>query len=82
MANEALKQSIAQVRTLMQAALDSKERDLLSDLMTKIGEDHHDAVDDDLKDELDRKAVDFEAEHPKLAGAVREVMDALNKLGL
>ena len=83
MTHDQLKASIAEVKVLMQAALDSKERDLLGDIISGIGGDHREAADNAvLTTQLDEQAVEFESKHPKLARAVREVMDSLNKMGV
>lgn len=82
MSEDKLKDSIAEVKTLMHTALDSKERDFLGDLMEAIAGGHAEIADSDIGEQLDAKAVEFESSHPKLARAIREVMDVLNKMGV
>lgn len=82
MSADQLKDSIAEVKVLMQTALDGKERDFLGDLMETIARGHKHHEDTDIGDQLDAKALEFESNHPKLARAIREVMDALNKMGV
>ncbi len=79
--NEQLRASIAEIRKLMQTALDSKQRDLLGGILTSIGS-HPDTDTVGIAEQLDEQAVEFESEHPKLARAIREVMDSLNKMGV
>ncbi|MBR9913146.1 MAG: DUF4404 family protein [Gammaproteobacteria bacterium] len=82
MSEDKLKDSIAEVKELMQTALDGKERDLLGDLMKGITKKHPAEIDESISDQLDSKAVEFESKHPKLARALREVLDSLNKMGV
>ncbi len=83
MTHDQLKSSIANVRELMQTALDGKERDLLGGILTHIVSDDHDPLATaDVGKQLDVQAVAFESSHPMLARALREVMDVLNKMGL
>lgn len=85
MTNEALKAHIAEIRGLMEAALASKEKDLLGDLLSGIiesSESEKKETDDTLVHQLDAAAVDFEMDHPKLSQALREVGDTLNKMGV
>ncbi|NIB43971.1 DUF4404 family protein [Pseudomaricurvus alkylphenolicus] len=86
MTEDQLRASIAEVRALMHTALDSKEKDLLGDIMESISrghaEEHSQDHADTISQQLDTKAVEFESKHPKLARAIREVMDSLNKMGV
>ena len=82
MTSDQLRESIAEIKKLMQTALDGKEKDLLGDLMEAIIKPHPHEIDDSIGDQLDSKAVEFESRHPRLAKALRELMDALNKMGV
>ena len=82
MTNDQLKQSIAEIKVLMHTALDDKEKDLLSHLITGISKSHPHEIDDGITEQLDSKAVEFESRHPKLAKALRELMDTLSKMGI
>ena len=87
MTEKELKASIENVKKLTERALESHERDLLGDLMGRIVssssgeleplEDH-----ETLHEQLDEQAVTFESRHPTLAKALREVMDALHRMGI
>jgi hypothetical protein len=85
---EQLKQSIAELKKNMHHALDTKERTLLSDMLESIGGGERDPAPevldetDELREQLGEQAVQFESRHPKLAGAIREVMDVLAKMGI
>lgn len=87
---EQLKASITEVKKLMHTALDSKERDLLGDILESMGGGHSEPppevvepeVIESYGEQLDERAVEFEAEHPRLARAIREVMDLLGKMGV
>jgi len=94
MTNDQLRASIANVREVMQVALESSERDLLGHLLSEMVRGPQVAVaaggaalavNNDigsLTDQLDEQAVGFESEHPQLARALRELIDALNKMGV
>jgi len=65
---------------------DPQDKDALSHIMTDLvrlaeGENFHEEETETLKEQIDEKATDFEARHPKVAGVMREVMDVLAKLG-
>lgn len=87
---EQLKASIAEVKALMHTALDDKQRDLLGGILESMGGGHSapppEAVEpeaiESLGEQLDEQAVEFETEHPRLARAIREVMDLLAKMGV
>lgn len=62
------------------------DRDILSHIMTDLvrvaeGEKLYETESDTLKEQLEEKATNFESQHPKTAGVLREVMDVLSKLG-
>ncbi|GAA5316713.1 MAG: hypothetical protein AseanaTS_19170 [Candidatus Pelagadaptatus aseana] len=85
MTNDALKANIAEIRTIMETALASKERDLLGDLLSTMLDKPEPVVPDEhdtLVQQIDSAAVDFEMDHPQLARALREVGDSLNKMGV
>lgn len=84
-----LKESINHVREVMQDALESKERDLLGHLLHNMMRGRDAPTDDGvtldnatLVQQLDQQAVVFETDHPQLAKALRELIDALNKMGV
>jgi len=87
---EQLKASIAEVKKLMTTALDSKQRDLLGGILDSMGGGHSEPPAEVIESEaiesfgeqLDEHAVEFETEHPRLARAIREVMDLLGKMGV
>ncbi|GAB3110632.1 DUF4404 family protein [Aestuariicella hydrocarbonica] len=80
--NEELKAQIEEVRKLMQTAIDGKQRDLLGNLLANMGGGQVQAEPSHLGEQLEEQAVGFESKHPKLARALREVMDTLNKMGV
>lgn len=85
---EELRASIAELKRQMHVALDDKERDLLGEIVESIGGGHvHPPVQvledkEEITEQLEVQAVNFETRHPKLAGAIREVMDVLAKMGI
>ncbi|MBU3070380.1 DUF4404 family protein [Aestuariicella sp. G3-2] len=87
---EQLVASIKEVKALMHTALDDKQRDLLGGILESMGGGHKppppeviepEAI-ESLGEQLDEHAVEFETEHPRLARAIREVMDLLAKMGV
>lgn len=87
MTEKQLKDSIENVKQLTGKALDSHERDLLGDLMGRIvntSSGELETIEDreTLHEQLDEQAVSFESRHPTLAKAIREVMDALHRMGI
>lgn len=85
---EQLRTSIAELKRQMHVALDDKERDLLGELVESIGGGHVEPPaevlesKDEITEQLEVQAVNFETRHPKVAGAIREVMDVLAKMGI
>lgn len=67
-------------------AIDSRTREalmlLLSDLTRLLGAASLDNEDHPLTDRLEQLAVNFEAEHPAVGTAVRQLIDALAKAGI
>lgn len=85
---EQLRASIAELKRQMQVALNDKERDLLGEIVESIGGGHVEPPaqvlenPEEITEQLELQAVSFETRHPKLAGAIREVMDVLAKMGI
>ena len=75
-----------QLARLDRDALDSRTRDLLllllSDLTRLLGTPSLDDDDLPLTERLEGLAVRFEAEHPAVGHAVRQLIDALAKAGI
>ncbi len=68
-------------------ALAPEERDFLGHLMTEIvsisqGGLAPETPKESLRDQLEHKASEFETGHPRLAAVIRQVLDALNKMGI
>ena len=62
------------------------DRDALSHIMTDLvllaeGKDEEIVEPDQLKEQLEEKATDFESRHPKTANVLREIADVLARLG-
>jgi len=84
MTEQQLKDSIENVKQLTETALESHERDLLGGLMRRIVSSGSATPEEreTLHEQLDEQAVGFESRHPTLAKAIREVMDALHRMGI
>jgi hypothetical protein len=71
---------------LDRAAIDSRTREslmlLLNDLTRLLGAASLDNEDHPLTERLEQLAVGFEAEHPAVGTAVRQLIDALAKAGI
>jgi hypothetical protein len=76
----------ARLERLDRDAIDSGSRDalmlLLNDLTRLLGAASLDNDDHPLTDRLEQLAVNFEAEHPAVGTAVRQLIDALAKAGI
>ncbi len=76
----------ARLEDLDRDAIDSRTRDalmlLLNDLTRLLGSAALDNEDHPLTQRLEQLAVSFEAEHPAVGSAVRQLIDALAKAGI
>lgn len=76
----------ARLERLDRDAIDSNSRDalmlLLNDLTRLLGAASLDNQDHPLTERLEQLAVNFEAEHPAVGTAVRQLIDALAKAGI
>lgn len=76
----------AKLERLDRDQIDSGTRDslmlLLNDLTRLLGAASLDNDDHPLTDRLEQLAVNFEAEHPAVGTAVRQLIDALAKAGI
>lgn len=88
--NENIQQQIATLHERLahfdRAAVDARTRELLllllSDLTRLLGAPSLDEEDQPLTQRLEGLAVRFEAEHPAVGHAVRQLIDALAKAGI
>ena len=46
------------------------------------GSENSDEISQDLSDRIEQQAVEFEQEHPTLAGVLRQIMDTLGRIGV
>lgn len=63
------------------------DKDMFGQIMTRLvevaqGGELPEEEGESLKEQLEDQATDFEANHPRLAGILRDVMDVLAKLGI
>lgn len=76
----------ARLQRLDRDAIDASTREslmqLLSDLTRLLGAASLDNEDHPLTERLEQLAVSFEAEHPAVGTAVRQLIDALAKAGI
>ncbi|PCJ91139.1 MAG: hypothetical protein COA46_09335 [Porticoccaceae bacterium] len=89
MNNEELKKQIDELHKELEKAqtLAPEERDLFGHLMSDMvliaqGQNKTDAGRETLREKLEHKASDFDSSHPGLAGVIRQVLDALGKMGI
>jgi len=89
MNNEELKKQIDELHKELEKAqtLAPEERDLFGRLMSDMvliarGQENADTSRETLKEKLEHKASDFDSSHPGLAGVIRQVLDALGKMGI
>lgn len=89
MANEELKAQIQALQKLLESSkVSAEDRNLLGNLMEDMVEianakspvdESHQAT---LQERLERYAGEFEQRHPTTAGVMRQVADALGKMGV
>ena len=89
MSNEELKERLEKLHEALEKAhtLAPEKRDRFGHLMTDMveiaqGEPNKEIHKETLKEKLEHKASDFDTDHPRLAGVIRQVLDALNKMGI
>lgn len=84
--NDELRVKIEQLRKELQTAsqVTPAERDLWTNLMTDIVNlsNSGDEIAPGFKQTLEKKGAAYEIEHPKVAFAVRQVLDMLAKMGI
>ncbi|TNF06283.1 MAG: DUF4404 family protein [Gammaproteobacteria bacterium] len=79
---EQLHKELEQAKTLAPA-----DRDVLGNLMSDMvkiaqGEEPVEKPRQSLREKLEEKESEFEVEHPRLAGVIRQILDALNRMGI
>lgn len=67
--------------------LSTEERDVLGSLMTEMVEIANEGEQasqqpDSLMDQLEEQVNEFENRHPRLAGVLRQIIEALGKMGI
>lgn len=88
MADEKLHQLLTQVHEQLkrQDSIDAKSQALLQQVLTDVkvasGSDSVGDISQDLSDRIEQQAVEFEQEHPTLAGILRQIMDTLGRIGV
>ncbi len=89
MPNEDLKQHLAELQQTLSDAnhLKPGEADVLSQLMEEMvviasSEDVAPEDDSGILDQLEKQATDFELNHPKVGAVIRQIMEALEKMGI
>ncbi|CCK75168.1 MAG: DUF4404 family protein [Oleispira antarctica] len=55
---------------------------VLADVKVASGSENSDEISQDLSDRIEQQAVEFEQEHPTLAGVLRQIMDTLGRIGV
>ena len=84
MSNETLRAALARLHTELQGAprLDAESQQLLGDITADIERLRGGGGDTPHASRLESLAVRFEAGHPALAASLREIADALGRVGL
>lgn len=89
MTNDDLRSQLAQLHNELEHAktLAPEERDVFGNLMSdmvkiaqgsEVPEKHRRS----LRETLEQKENEFEVDHPRLAGVIRQILDALNRMGI
>lgn len=89
MENDELRSQLTVLHKQLETAIhkDPMDKDLLGHVMQDIvriasGEDLQPEVQEDLLDQIEHKASDFELQHPRVAQTLREITEILSKLGI
>lgn len=89
MNNEELKRQVDELHKELEKAqtLAPEERDMFGHLMSEMvliaqGQNKADTDSETLREKLEHKASDFDSSHPSLAGVIRQVLEALGKMGI
>lgn len=89
MSNDDLRDQLTTLHNELEKAktLAPEDRDMLGNLMSEMiriaqgnlwQESHHET----MREQLERKAGEFDLDHPRLAGVVRQLLDSLGKMGI
>lgn len=89
MDKQQLRDELKALHAKMQSALHKEplDKDVFGHVMTDLvrvsrGESLGEAEGENLKEQIEDRAADFEVRHPRIAGILRDVMDVLSKLGI
>jgi len=89
MSNEELKSRLDELHQELEKAgtLSLEERDMFGSLMADMvqiaqEESQPEEHDETLREKLEHKASDFDVDHPRLAGVIRQLLDSLGKMGI
>ncbi|WP_461518355.1 DUF4404 family protein [Porticoccus sp.] len=89
MTNEELHSQLEQLHKELEQAktLSPADRDVFGNLMSDMvkiaqGKEQVEKPHHSLRQRLEEKESEFEVEHPRLAGVIRQVLDALNRMGI
>lgn len=78
----ALHAELVRIRSVEDPELRQRLIELLGDITRLLGKPATPGEHNSLIEQLDGLAVQFEAEHPALGNAIRQVVDALGKAGI
>ncbi len=80
---QALQQKLSEMRSSMETALANKNQTLFDEIITKVmTSDSQPDTKDDFYNDVEKHAIDLEADHPKAASVVREIITTLHSLGI
>jgi hypothetical protein len=78
-----LQQELSKMRSSMETALANKNQTLIDEIITKsITSNTKPATPENFYNDVEKHAIDLEADHPKAALIVREIMSTLHSLGI
>lgn len=89
MANEELRDQLTQLHDELEKAknISREERDVFGNLMSDMvkiaqGSEMPEERHLTLREKLEQKESEFEIDHPRLAAVIRQILDALNRMGI
>jgi len=87
MNDQELREHLVQLHLELERATQPEERDILGHLMTDIvrisqGVQLDSKARENLNEQLEHRASDFELRHPRVAHIVQEIIEVLSRLGI
>ncbi|GLS26201.1 DUF4404 family protein [Marinibactrum halimedae] len=80
--SQSLPEAIVILKTHLNEALDTSEKDLIGDVLMHMTSNKPLTKNSGLRARIENQLGVFETSHPRLAKSLREVLDALHRMGI